>query len=72
MKYNIDVIFSKVLDRYIEIEYSTKLRSIRFVRPGKQLMEKKTHDATFELERYFDGEAIDFSSDVDISSSIAL
>ncbi|KAB2942195.1 MAG: methylated-DNA--[protein]-cysteine S-methyltransferase [Candidatus Methanoperedens sp.] len=30
-------------------------------------MEKKTHDATNELERYFDGEAIDFSLDVDIS-----
>ncbi len=67
MKYNIDVIFSKVLDRYIEIEYSTKLRSIRFVRPGKHLMEKKTHGAANELARYFNGEAIDCSSDVDIS-----
>lgn len=62
-----DIIYSKILDRYIEIEYGTKLRSLRFVRPGKQLMEKKTHDAAFELERYFGGEAIDFSMDVDIS-----
>ncbi|NJD54744.1 MAG: methylated-DNA--[protein]-cysteine S-methyltransferase [Candidatus Methanoperedens sp.] len=65
----LDIIFSKVLDRYVEIEYGTgtKLRSLRFVEPGKQLKEKKTHDAAFELERYFGGEAIDFSSDVDIS-----
>lgn len=62
-----DIIYSKILDRYIEIEYGTKLRSLRFVRPGKQLMEKKTHDAAFELERYFDEETIDFSMDVDIS-----
>ncbi|HEX7627448.1 MAG TPA: methylated-DNA--[protein]-cysteine S-methyltransferase [Candidatus Methanoperedens sp.] len=72
MKYNIDVIFSKVLDRYIEIEYCTKfctiLRSIRFVQPGKQLFEKNTNEVANELVRYFDGEAIDFSSDVDISS----
>lgn len=67
MPNNIDIIYSKVLDRYIEIEYGTKLRSLRFVRPGKQPMEKKTHDVTYELEHYFGGEAIDFSLDVDIS-----
>ncbi|MGE5458418.1 MAG: methylated-DNA--[protein]-cysteine S-methyltransferase, partial [Methanococcaceae archaeon] len=67
MPNNIDIIYSKVLDRYIEIEYGTKLRSLRFVRPGKQLMVKKTHDVTYELEHYFGGEAIDFSLDVDIS-----
>ncbi|VVB52374.1 Methylated-DNA--protein-cysteine methyltransferase [uncultured archaeon] len=67
MPNNIDIIYSKVLDRYIEIEYGAKLRSLRFVRPGKQRMEKKTHDAAFELERYFGGEAIEFSLDVDIS-----
>ena len=64
---NIDIIYSKVLDRYIEIEYSTKLCSLRFVQPGKQLKEKKTFGATFELERYFEGEINDFSFDVDIS-----
>lgn len=63
----IDVIYSKVLDRYIEIEYDTKLCSLRFVPPGKQLKEKKTFGATFELERYLEGEAIDFSPDVDLS-----
>ncbi|MFZ3169662.1 MAG: methylated-DNA--[protein]-cysteine S-methyltransferase [Candidatus Methanoperedens sp.] len=67
MPNNIDIIYSKVLDRYIEIEYSTKLRSLRFAQPGKQRMEKKTHDVTYELEHYFGGEAIDFSLDVDIS-----
>lgn len=67
MANNIDIIYSGVLDRYIEIEYDAKLRSIRFVREGKQLKEKKIHDITFELERYFKGEYIDFSSEVDIS-----
>lgn len=64
---NIDVIYSKVLHRYIEIEYGTKLRSLRFAMPGKQLKEKKSHDIAFELERYFQGEINDFSIDVDIS-----
>ena len=62
----IDVIYSKVLDRYIEILYYTKLHSLRFVPPGKQLKEKKTNDATFELENYFNGSQIDFSFDVDL------
>jgi len=69
MPNNIDIIYSKVLDRYIEIEYGTKLRSLRFIRSGKQRMVKKTHDAAFELERYFEGKAIEFSLDVDISYS---
>jgi len=63
-----DIIYSGVLDRFIEIEYNTKLRSIRFVQAGKRLKEKKTYDITFELERYFEGEIIDFSSDADISN----
>jgi len=67
MPESIDIIFSRLLDCYIEIEYNTKLRSIRFVRSGK-LKEKKTQEATFELERYFEGEKIDFSSEVDLSS----
>ena len=62
-----DIIYSKILDRYIEIEFDTKLRSVRFVLPRKQRMEIKTCGAAFELERYFDGEPIDFSMDVDIS-----
>jgi len=67
MSDNIDVIYSKVLHRYIEIEYGTNLHSLRFVRPGKQIKEKKTHGIVFELERYFQGEVIDFSPAVDIS-----
>jgi methylated-DNA-[protein]-cysteine S-methyltransferase len=63
----IDVIYSKVLDRYIIIEFHTKLHSIRFVPPGKQLKEKKTNDASFELENYFNGRLTDFSSVVDLS-----
>ena len=63
----IDVIYSKVLDRYIEIRYNTKLHSLSFIPKGKQLKEKKTNDATFELENYFNGRLTDFSSDVDLS-----
>ncbi len=64
---NIDIIYSKVLDCYIRIEYSTKLCSLRFVPPGRQLKETKTNDATFELENYFNGRQTDFSSVVDLS-----
>ena len=63
----IDVIYSKVLDRYIVIEFHTKLNSLRFVPPGNQLKEKKTNDASFELESYFNGRLTDFSSVVDLS-----
>ncbi len=62
-----DIIFSRLLDCYIEIGYNPKLRSIRFTRSGN-LKEKKTYEATFELVRYFEGEKIDFSSVVDLSS----
>jgi methylated-DNA-[protein]-cysteine S-methyltransferase len=66
-KKGIDIIYSKLLGRYIEIEYNTALRSIRFLKSGQNHTEKKTLDATFELERYFEGEVIEFSSDPDIS-----
>lgn len=64
---NTDIIFSQVLDRYIVIEYSTALKSIRFVRSGEYLKEKKTREPAFELERYLKGEIVDFSCDLDIS-----
>jgi methylated-DNA-[protein]-cysteine S-methyltransferase len=63
----IDVIYSKLIGLLIEIEYSTALRSIRFLKPGEDHTEKKTHNATFELARYFEGELIEFSSDLDIT-----
>lgn len=63
----IDIIYSKVLDRYIEIVYHKKLHSLSFFPPGKHLKEKKNNDATFELENYFNGRQTDFSSDVDLS-----
>jgi len=68
MENNLDIIYSKPLKCYIEIEYNTKLISLRFVGPGKHTREKKAHDAAFELDRYFEGELIDFASDVDISN----
>lgn len=61
-----DIIFAKPLGCYIVIEYKSKLRSVRFVR-STYLKEKKTQPITFELERYFEGEKIDFSCDYDIS-----
>jgi len=67
MAVEMDVIYSKVLDRYIVIEFHTKLNSLRFVPPGNQLKEKKTNDASFELESYFNGRLTDFSSVVDLS-----
>jgi methylated-DNA-[protein]-cysteine S-methyltransferase len=63
----IDIIYSKLLGRHIEIEYNTALHSIKFLKPGEEHKEKKTLDATIELERYFEGEVIEFSSDLDIS-----
>jgi len=61
-----DIFFAPPLDCYVEIEYSSKLHSIKFIRDNN-LEERKTFDITYELERYFKGEKIDFSCDVDIS-----
>jgi methylated-DNA-[protein]-cysteine S-methyltransferase len=66
-KNGIDIIYSKLLGLHIEIEYNTALRSIRFLKPSENPKEKKTLDITFELERYFEGETVEFSSDPDIS-----
>ncbi|MCZ7380458.1 MAG: methylated-DNA--[protein]-cysteine S-methyltransferase [Candidatus Methanoperedens sp.] len=67
MPESIDIIFSRLLECYIEIGYNPKLCSIRFTKRGN-LKEKKTQEATFELERYFNGEKTDFSFEVDLSS----
>jgi len=66
-KNGIDIIYSKLLGLHIEIDYNTASLSIRFLKPGEEHIEKKTLDTTFELERYFEGEVIEFSSDLDIS-----
>ena len=63
----LDIIYSRLLELHIEIEYNTALSSIRFLKSSENHNEKKTLDATFELERYFEGEVIEFSSDLDIS-----
>jgi len=63
----IDIIYSKFLGLHIKIEYNNGLRSIRFLNPGEKHTEKKTLEPTFELERYFEGEVIKFSSELDIS-----
>lgn len=63
----IDIIFVEALDCYVEIEYGAKLRSIRFVKSKEHIKDRKTQSASFELERYFKGEKIDFSCELDIS-----
>jgi methylated-DNA-[protein]-cysteine S-methyltransferase len=65
-KMHFDIIYSKLLGLHIEIGYNAALHSIRFLKPLENHKEKKTFDATFELERYFEGEVIEFSSDLDI------
>lgn len=68
-KNGIDIIYSKLLGLHIEIEYNynTALRSIRFLKPGEHHTEKKTLDITLELQRYFNGEVVEFTFDLDIS-----
>jgi methylated-DNA-[protein]-cysteine S-methyltransferase len=63
----LDIIYTKLLGLHIEIKYNAALRSIKFLKPGENHTEKKTHDATFEIERYFEGEVFEFSTDIDIS-----
>jgi methylated-DNA-[protein]-cysteine S-methyltransferase len=67
MTESIDIIFAKPLECYVEIDYKKKLRSIRFVKRKEHIKERKTHDISFELERYFKGEKIDFSCEPELS-----
>ncbi|MDP2766804.1 MAG: methylated-DNA--[protein]-cysteine S-methyltransferase [Candidatus Methanoperedens sp.] len=67
MTCSIDIIFAKALGCYIEIDYGKKLRSIRFVKSKVYLNDRKTQSTSFELERYFKGEKINFSCDFDLS-----
>lgn len=64
---NVDIIFSQLLNCYIEIEYDVKLHATRFIRNKENLKEKKTCDASFELEEYFKNGKTDFSCDVDLT-----
>ncbi|MBU4374452.1 MAG: methylated-DNA--[protein]-cysteine S-methyltransferase [Euryarchaeota archaeon] len=67
MTCSIDIIFAKALGCYIEIDYGKKLRSIRFVKSKEYLNDRKTQSTSYDLERYFKGEKIDFSCELDIS-----
>ncbi len=62
-----DIIFAKPLGCYVEIVHNEKLRSIRFLKNKENLKERKTQEISFELERYFKGEKIDFSGEFDTS-----
>ena len=61
-----DIIYSPVLDSYLEINYGTCLSSIRFINSGKTAL-KKTLRASFELEEYFMGKRRKFSCEIDLS-----
>ncbi len=62
-----DIIFAKAIDCWVEIEYKTKLHSVRFVKLEGCTEEKKTLDISVELEKYFKGEEVEFSCDYDLS-----
>ncbi len=65
-----DIIFAKPLECYVKVEYkedTDKLSSIKFLKIKENLKERKTREITLELERYFEGEKIDFSGELDIS-----
>ena len=51
----------------MELGYGKKLQYVEFVKPEGYTKERKTHSSTVELERYFKGEKIDFSCELDIS-----
>lgn len=59
-----DIIFSPLLDRFLEIRYKRAISSLRFIGAGVQ---KRTAKTSFELEEYFRGERFEFSCDVDLS-----
>ena len=67
MEHNVDIIFAEPIGCYVEIRYDTVLRSIRFIRTGQDLIEKRTQKASFELDEYFRGERKAFSCDYDLS-----
>ncbi len=67
MAHSLDIIFAEPLGCYIEVGYNAKLCSIRYIRSKEKIAEKRTLEASFELEEYFNGERTEFSCDVDMS-----
>jgi methylated-DNA-[protein]-cysteine S-methyltransferase len=63
-----DIIFSPALDCYLELIYNSGLSSIRFIMCKDKMIQKRTFNATVELEEYFRGERTEFSCDFDLSS----
>lgn len=62
-----DIIYAQPLDCYVEIVYSTKLKSVRFIKGAEGLKEVKISRAGIELDQYFKGERTEFTCEVDIS-----
>jgi len=63
-----DIIFSSALDCYLELIYDPGLSSIRFIRCKDNTIQKRTFNATVELEEYFKGARTEFSCEVDLSN----
>ncbi len=65
---SVDIIYANPIDRYVELVYNgADLISVRFINSKERLTEKKTRQASFELDEYFKGERTDFSCGFDIS-----
>ncbi len=62
-----DIIYSPVLDSYLEIRYDTGLSSIRFI-DSRESEIKRTLKASFELEEYLNWERTRFSVEADLSN----
>lgn len=62
-----DILFAEPLERYVEVIQQSIVCSIRFLSGKKPMRERKTLPVSFELERYFQGEDVQFSCEVDIA-----
>ena len=62
-----EIIFSGILDCFVELDYNTELCSIRFLQGKERLKETITKMESIELDEYFKGKRKDFSCEMDIS-----
>ncbi len=64
---SVDIIYANPIDCYVEIVYDDNLTAVRFIKSKERLTEKRTRQASFELDEYFKGDRTDFSCGFDIS-----
>ena len=62
-----DIIYARVLHCYVECEYGSGLRAVKFLKDIENIKERITHKASFELDEYFKGQRINFSCGIEIS-----